>query len=282
VLAGVRDLLPNYDVIFCDVWGVVHNGVTAYRPAGEALSRFRAGGGRVILLSNAPTPSPIVAKLLDAKGVRRDAWDALVTSGDITRAHLSEKRYRRVHHIGEPRDLPIFKGLDTERTSLADAEAIVCTGLVDEANETGETYRPLMEQARAFDLPFVCANPDLVVEVGGMLLPCAGAIAAVYEDLGGDVFWAGKPHLAAYEMALATAEQVAGRRPERHRILAIGDAVRTDIAGAQGFGIDALLIAGGIHREALMPSGAVDIAELARITAPPAPRPIAAIGELVW
>lgn len=282
VLAGAGSLLSRYAVVFCDVWGVVHNGVTAYPAAGEALARFRRAGGRVVLLSNAPTPSDIVSRLLDAKGVRRDAWDALVTSGDITRAHVRSKGYRLIHHIGEDRDLPIFDGLDTERVPLSEAEAIVCTGLVDDANETGEMYRPLMRRARESGLPLVCANPDLVVEVGGVLYPCAGAIATIYEEIGGSVFWAGKPHIAAYEMALTTAERIIGQPPERHRILGIGDAIRTDIAGADGFGIDSLLIAGGIHRTELMRGDRIDAAALRQLTAAPAPRPVAAMPELAW
>lgn len=282
VLDSAGFLLSRYDTIFCDVWGVVHNGVAAYEAAGEALARFRAAGGTVVLLSNAPNPSPNVAKLLDAKGVRRDAWDALVTSGDITRAHVRAEGYRRVHHIGEPRDLPVFADLGTEFAPLSDCDAIVCTGLVDDLAETGETYRPMMLEALSRSVPFVCANPDLVVEVGGVLYPCAGAIAAVYEEIGGAVFWAGKPHTAAYEAALATAERIRGHVPERHRIIAIGDAIRTDIAGAEGFGIDSLLIGGGIHREELMPTGRIDAARLARLVAEPAPRPVAAMAELAW
>ncbi|MFZ4807356.1 MAG: TIGR01459 family HAD-type hydrolase [Hyphomicrobiaceae bacterium] len=282
VLDGAGALLARYEAIFCDVWGVVHNGVQAYPAAGEALARFRSGGGTVVLLSNAPTPSGTVAALLDQKGVRRDAWDALVTSGDITRAHVRAQGYQRIHHIGVARDLPLFEGLATSHAPLADADAIVCTGLVDDLAETGETYRPMMEQALARALPLICANPDLVVEVGGVLYPCAGAIAAVYEQIGGPVFWAGKPHTAAYEMALATAERLMGRQLARRSILGIGDAIRTDVAGAEGFGIDALFIAGGIHREEIMCGDSIISDRLQRLVLPPAPRPLAAMAELVW
>lgn len=282
VLTGAAEFLSRYDVVFCDVWGVVHNGVRAYDAAGDALARFRKAGGTVVLLSNAPSPSSTVAPLLDSKGVRRDAWDALVTSGDITRAYVRKAGFRRVHHIGEPRDLPVFEGLDTELTTLPAAEAIVCTGLIDDINETGEHYRPLLLEARERSLPLVCANPDLVVEVGGVLYPCAGAIATIYEDLGGSVFWAGKPHIAAYETALNTATQILGRTPARDRILGIGDAIRTDIAGADGFGIDSLMIAHGIHAAELLGAGALDEHALARLVAAPAPRPTAAMPALAW
>lgn len=282
ILTGASELLRRYAVVICDVWGVVHNGVTAYAAAGDALARFRAQGGVVVLLSNAPSPGEVVSMLLDAKAVRRDAWDALVTSGDITRVHVREQGFRAVHHIGEERDLPVFRTLDVARVPLDRAEAIVCTGLADEANETADVYRPVLLEARRRRLPLICANPDLVVEVAGVLYPCAGSIAAIYEEMGGPVFWAGKPHRVAYEMAFAAAEKLTGRTPDPRRVLAIGDAVRTDVAGAVGAGIDALMIGAGIHKADLMPDGRIDPSVLAALTAPPAPRPIAAMPELCW
>jgi HAD superfamily hydrolase (TIGR01459 family) len=282
IVTGAGNLLQSYDVVFCDVWGVVHNGRAAYPAAGAALASFRARGGTVVLLSNAPMPEPDVARLLDDRRVRRDAWDALVTSGDITRAHLEAQRFSAVHHIGPDRDLGVFEGLPIRRVPLAEAQAIVCTGLDDDRNETGETYRPLLAEALARRLPMVCANPDLVVDVDGVLLPCAGAIAAIYEEMGGDVYWAGKPYAPAYEMALRTAERLRSKPVLRGRILAIGDAPRTDIAGAIAFGIDALLIAHGIHREDLMPAGTLLPERVARLLAPPAPRPVAVMPELAW
>jgi HAD superfamily hydrolase (TIGR01459 family) len=215
-------------------------------------------------------------------GVRRDAWDAIISSGDLTRAYLAERRLRRIHHLGPPRDLPLFKGLDVERVALSAASAIVCTGVVDDANETGESYRPLLAEARERDLPLVCGNPDLVVDVGGVLLPCAGAVAAVYEAMGGDVFWAGKPHAPAYEGALHLAEAALGKSVDRRRILAIGDAVRTDLAGAGAYGIDCLLVAQGIHRQELMPSGRLDRAKLDLLLSSSEHRPVAAMTALAW
>ena len=282
ILDGAGQLLTAYDVVFCDVWGVLHNGITPYAEAGDALARFRAAGGTVVLVSNSPSPSSSVAKLIDQIGVRRDARDAAITSGDLTPTHLTELGYRRIHHIGPDRDLGVFRGLDLERVDLARAVAIVCTGVVDDQRETGETYRPLLSDALARSLPLVCGNPDLIVEVGGHLYPCAGAVAALYESMGGSVYWAGKPHAPAYEGAHRLAEAARGSAVERTRILAIGDAVRTDLAGAAGYGVDGLLIGHGIHREELMPSGGIEADRLAALLATSPHRPVAAMPALAW
>lgn len=258
IISSASDLLARYRVLFCDVWGVLHDGVREYPAAGEALARYRAGGGIVVLVSNAPTPAATVARVLDEKRVRRTAWDAIVSSGDVTRRHLADAGFGALHHIGPPRSLPLFDGLDTRLVELASADAIVCTGLADDQAETGESYRPLLLEAHARRLPFICANPDLVVEVGGRLLPCAGAVGVVYEAIGGAVYWAGKPHPPAYELAFATAARIAGRTIATREVLAIGDAVATDLAGAATAGVDALFIAGGIHRADVMRQGAID------------------------
>ncbi len=280
VLERAGPLLAGYDVLFCDVWGVLHNGAKAYPAAGKALADYRGQGGIVVLVSNAPLPARTVADLLDARGVRRDCWDTIVSSGELTRAHILERGLRRIHHVGSDRDLVLFDGLDIARVSMTDAEAIVCTGVVDDVNETGESYRPLLEEALALKLPMICANPDLIVEVGDLLLPCAGAVAIIFEDLGGEVFWAGKPHRVAYEAAQHRAEDLAGRPVERSRILAIGDALRTDVAGAGAYGIDSLLIANGIHRDELMAGGKLDRARLDRFLSAAPFRPKAVMSGL--
>lgn len=277
ILTSCAELLAAYDALIVDVWGVVHDGRRAYAAAGDALVRFRAAGGAVVLLSNSPMPSSAVIHVLDEKGVRRDVADAIVTSGDVTLAHVRDAGYRRVHHIGPPRDLVLFQGLDVERVGLDDAQAILCTGLIDDVNETGETYRPLLERALGRGLPFVCANPDLIVDVGGVLLPCAGTLAALYETMGGAVYWAGKPYPAAYTAALARLESLTGRRPAPARLLAIGDALRTDIAGAARAGLDALFIAQGIHRDDLVIDGGIDPDRLQRLLAGTAPDVVGAI-----
>lgn len=280
VLDGAGELLAAYDVVFCDVWGVLHNGIKPYAAAGDALARFRAAGGTVVLVSNSPAPSSAVASLLDHIGVRRDAWDAAITSGDLTRTHLVERGYQRIHHIGPPRDLRVFAGLDLERVDLPRAAAIVCTGVVDDRSETGETYRPILLDARERALPLVCGNPDLIVEVGGELLACAGMVAALYEEMGGSVYWAGKPHAPAYEGARQLAESARGEAVPRNRIIAIGDAIRTDLAGAADYDVDCLFIAHGIHRDELMPAGRIDADSLARLLQSTPHRPVAAMPGL--
>ena len=283
IIANAGLLLARYDTIFCDVWGVMHNGRAAYAEAGEALARFRDGGGTVILVSNAPVPSEGVVRVLDRTGVRREAWDAIVSSGDIALVHIAEKGYRRLHRIGPAkRDSLLFKRLPGESVSLEQADAIVCTGLVDDGSETVATYHPLIEDGVARALPFVCANPDLVVDVGDKRYLCAGSIAAEYEARGGSVFWAGKPHRSAYEAAFLKAAALRGTRPDPSRVLAIGDAVRTDLAAAQGAGIDALFIASGIHNE-ILEAGEIDAGRLAALFAPPTTPPaIAAMTQLRW
>lgn len=283
IIAHAEAYLKHYDVLFCDVWGVVHNGENAYAEAGGALARFREAGGTVILVSNAPFPAARVAAVIADKGVRRDAWDAIVSSGDIARRHVADTGYTRIHCIGpEPRDRALFESLPGRRTGLAEAEAIVCSGLIHDRTETAEDYRGILEQALAMRLPLVCANPDLMVDVGSARLPCAGAIATLYEQLGGAVFWAGKPHPAAYQAALASAQEVRGASVSLDRVLAIGDAVRTDLAAAQGAGIDALFVAGGIHREEVMNGAQIDPAKLTRFFSPQTPPAIAAMTQLRW
>jgi len=284
ILANAGPLLARCDAVFCDVWGVVHNGRRAYAGAGEALARFRAGGGTVVLVSNAPVPADGVERVLEHTQVRRDAWDAIVSSGDIALAHIAEQGYRRLHRIGPAkRDSRLFQRLPGPAAGLEEADAIVCTGLVDDANETVERYRALIEEGVARTLPFVCANPDLVVDVGDTRYLCAGSIAAEYERCGGAVFWAGKPHPSAYAAALRRTADLRGTEPPRHRLLAVGDSLRTDLAAAQGMGVDALFIASGIHNGEVLLDGEIDPEKLAALFAPAdAPPAIAAMTELRW
>lgn len=284
IIANAGSLLARYDTVFCDVWGVMHNGQAAYAEAGEALARFRAGGGTVILVSNAPVPAEGVVRVLDRTGVRGDAWDAIVSSGDIALAHIAEKGYRQLHRIGPARrDSMLFKRLPGESVGLDLADAIVCTGLVDDGNETVATYHPLIADGVARKLPFVCANPDLVVDVGHKRYLCAGSIAAEYEARGGDVFWAGKPHHSAYAAAFRKADEVRGARPATARVLAIGDAVRTDLAAAKGAGVDALFIASGIHNDEVLAEGEIDAGKLTALFSPSGTPPaVAAMTQLRW
>ena len=284
IITHAGSILARYDAVFCDVWGVMHNGRTAYAESGDALARFRQGGGTVILVSNAPVPAEGVEQVLKRTGVRRDAWDAIVSSGDIALAHIAEKGYCRLHWVGpSQRDRRLFVRLPGSDTPLAEADAIVCTGLVDEINHTVADYSAFIDEGVARKLPFVCANPDLVVDVGEKRFLCAGSIAAEYERRGGEVFWAGKPHASAYQAALKRAGELRDRQPDRSALLAIGDAVRTDLAAAQGMGIDALFIAAGIHNQDVLTDGDIDPAKLAALFTPPGTPPaIAAMVQLRW
>ena len=241
------DIAGDYDLVLCDVWGVLHDGLKAFPAAGEALTRFREKGGRVVLVSNAPRPGAVVTRQLDDYGVPRTAYDDVRTSGDLSRAIVAENGARPFHHIGPERDLGLFGGLEGRATTLEEAEYVVCTGLFDDETETAETYADTLEAMRERDLLMICANPDLVVERGHQLIVCAGAIAAAYEDLGGRTITPGKPHRPIYDAALALGEELLGRPVDRRRVIGVGDAIRTDVAGGHGAGIDTLLVARGIH-----------------------------------
>jgi HAD superfamily hydrolase (TIGR01459 family) len=281
ILTEAGALLARYDVLISDVWGVVHDGVLALGPACDALMAYREGGGTVVLLSNAPGPSTQIAGVLDDKRVPRAAWDRLVTSGDVTRALIAETHLRKAYHIGWREDRAVFEGFDIALVDEAEAEFVVATELNDYRREQPEQYRPQLQRFAARGLPFICGNPDLVVHVGHDLLPCAGALATIYEELGGQVAWAGKPHRPAYDLALAAAREArGGRDADASRVLVIGDAVRTDLAGAKMMGFDSLFIAGGIHRDETMRDGAVDPAGLEAVLAGSSIKPVAAMGAL--
>ena len=251
LVEGLKSFADRYDLILCDVWGVLHNGIKAYEAASEALTRFRQRGGRVVLVSNAPRPGAAIMTQLDGFKVPRTAYDAVVTSGDLTRLAIQERLDEVVHHIGPPRDMPVYEGLAVRFGSIARADYVVCSGFDNDETETVADYRLRLEAMLERGLLMVCANPDLVVERGPVILPCAGAIALAYEEMGGTVFYAGKPHAPVYDRALSVAAELSGRPVAKERVLAIGDAIRTDIAGAVGFGIDSLLVARGIHGEEL-------------------------------
>ena len=283
IIMHTGEILAGYDVILCDVWGVLHDGRKAYDAAGAALAEFRHRGGTVILVSNAPVPAAGVENVLRATGVRRDCWDAIVSSGDLALAHIAERGFKRLHRVGPAtRDGLLFRALPGANTPIADADAIVCSGLVDDINETVEDYRPLIDAGLARALSFVCANPDLVVDVGGVRHLCAGSIAEVYEREGGAVFWAGKPHPSAYGSAVKRAAELRGETVPLTRVLGIGDAVRTDLAAAAGLGVDAIFVTSGIHNEETMIGDSVDPTMLARLFAKGGPGAIAATALLRW
>lgn len=283
IIDGLAPLAGSYDVILCDVWGVLHDGIKAFPEAGDALARFRQAGGTVVLITNAPRPHTIVKGLLERLNARPDAWDAIVTSGDVTRGEIAARAGERAFHLGPARDLPVFEGLDVTLTPEEEADYVVCTGLFDDDNDTPDDYAAMLSGFRARELTMVCANPDLVVERGSDLLYCAGAVAQAYEQLGGATIYAGKPHAPIYERAIASAKTIRGEAAPRGRILAIGDAIRTDIAGAVLAGLDTLFVARGIHAaETLDTEGRIDRDRLYGWLAEQAHAPTMAIGRLAW
>ena len=283
ILDHAGALMSRYDVLFCDVWGVVHNGITAFAGACAALTRFRDEGGTVILVSNAPVPKERVANMLASRHVPRGAWDDIVSSGDIALTHVAKRGFNQLYCIGpQDRDQALFKALKATSVPLDQAQAIICTGLNDDRNETPENYRPTLAAAHRLNLPFVCANPDLIVDVGGTILYCAGAVADIYQQMGGAVFWAGKPHLSAYETAHHKAEALRDTNVPRHKTLVIGDAIRTDLKGAENFGCDALFVASGIHRHETMDGDVLSAAKLAALFPAGTPTALGAMVELRW
>jgi len=281
-MAGLAPLARDYDVLLCDVWGVVHNGIAAFATACEALRRFRAGGGTVILITNAPRPGATVGRILDRLGVPREAYDAITSSGDVTRGIVERRLGERVFHLGPPRDLPIFAGLEVDFAPVESADYVVCSGLFDDLVETPEDYRELLAAIRSRDLFMVCANPDVVVERGDTLIYCAGALADAYAALGGEVLYCGKPYAPIYEAALAGAAAVRGGALPLARVLAIGDSVRTDLKGASAFGIDCLFVISGIHAEEFGGRDAPELASLNAVFAAAGVMPTAILRRLEW
>ena len=275
-------LARDYDVLLCDVWGVVHNGVAAFAPACDALMRFRAGGGTPILLTNAPRPGVSVEHILDRLAVPREAYDGITTSGDVTRNIVESRRGRSVFHLGPERDLPIYTGLDVAFAPLESADYVVCTGLFDDTTETPESYREMLATMRARALFMVCANPDIVVERGETIVYCAGALADAYAALGGEVLYCGKPHAPIYQAALAKAAALRGNTAPLKRVLAIGDSVRTDLKGAAAFGVDSVFVTSGIHAEDFGERETPDLAALHAIFVAADVAPRAITRGLVW
>jgi len=279
VLRSIAPLAETCDAWISDVWGVLHDGERAHPAASEACKHFRAGGGTIVLVSNAPSTGAEVSAHLDALGIPRAAYDAIVTSGDVTRALISGWAGKPVHHLGPDRYLGTFAGLDVAFAPLADAAVVVCTGLVEDEQETPDDYKGLLADMRARRQPMICVNPDLVVERGNRLIYCAGALAAEYEALGGEVAYAGKPHPPIYARARELIANARGAPVETSRILAIGDGIRTDIAGAAAAGLRAVFIASALHFDN---GEMLDEPTLARLFAGhPAP-PVAALEALAW
>src|ERR1700723_2186255 len=275
----LRDIIDRVVVVPSDIWGVVHNGLVAFPEACEALHSFRAQGGAVILIPNAPRPADSVQRQLRKLDVADETYDAIVSSGDLTRNFVAGHPGQKMFWIGPERDSSIYRGLDVGIVPLEQADYIVCTGLFDDETESAENYRAMLLKARERKLTLVCANPDIVVERGDRLIYCAGAVAELYLELGGEVIFYGKPHRPIYERAMALAAERRGQAVPLNRVLAIGDSVRTDLTGAHGFGIDCLFVTRGIHSEEFEGIDQLDPASVKELFGHP---PRALTRELKW
>lgn len=280
-ISGLSEIADNYDLLLCDVWGVLHNGLRARPDTINALSQFRKMGGTVVMITNAPRQRKSVKLQLKNLGVPEGTFDEVVTSGDVTRT-LIRSAPAKMLHIGPEKDLNLFEGIKVDLVPESEAEAVICSGLWDEQTETPEDYHPLLNRLKARDLAFICANPDIVVEVGDHLEYCAGAIAREYERMGGHTLIAGKPHHPIYDTAIDEAAELTGKRFDKSRILGIGDGLPTDIKGARDYGIDALYVSAGIHAGEYGDAENPDPEGVDRFLAENGAKPIAYLPRLVW
>jgi HAD superfamily hydrolase (TIGR01459 family) len=281
ILDSISSLARRYDVWLTDIWGVMHNGLQPFSHAIEACQLFRQGGGTLILISNSPRPHQTAAEQLREIGVPADCYDAIATSGDVTRRLIAEYAGKSVFHLGPERDLPRFDGLGVRLGGTGDSAVVVCSGLWNDEVETPDDYAGQLQELRGLGLAMICANPDIKVERGERLIYCAGALAEAYAAIGGEVIYAGKPHKPIYDLAFALAEEKRGAAVPRHRILAIGDGIRTDIAGATAQKIDSIYIASAVH----MTGGAgaaLTSAVLSELFSHCPVPPVAALPQLIW
>lgn len=278
IISGIREVAQNYDAMLCDAWGVVHDGVNLFPGAADAMIEFRNTRGPLIILTNAPRPSSIIPGQLDRLGLPRAAYDGVVTSGDATRAEIEARLPAPAYRIGPEKDDPLFEDMAIDFVSMDKAGFVICTGLADDQNDAPEDYRAVLSEAAARNLTMVCANPDIVVNWGGRIIWCAGAVAQIYEQLGGEVVYGGKPHAPIYRIGLAAIENAQGSAIDMSRVLAVGDGLATDIEGANRHAIDALLVAGagGIH------NGAADAASISARLDEANVHAIAAAESLTW
>jgi HAD superfamily hydrolase (TIGR01450 family) len=259
-IENFAEITSHYDAVFCDVWGVLHNGVSPFPKAAAALQAAREAGLTVVLITNSPRIAPLVVDQLRNIGIQDEAYDRIVTSGDVTRGLIAEGP-KKVFLLGPDRDIAIIEGIGVTRVSAEESDCVVCTGFFDDETETPEDYTDMLKAFQARDVPMICANPDLIVERGHKMIPCAGAMAAYFDQLGGKTRIAGKPHKPIYDAVLSVAREMRGDL-KMDRILAIGDGMPTDVRGALDYGLDLLYISGGIHAAEYTLNGETDEAIL--------------------
>ncbi len=252
IITGLPEISAQYDALFVDLWGCVHNGVTALPEAVAALKAYRESGGKVVLVTNSPRPRTGVERQLKAFNVPEDCWDTIATSGDSARSAMFRGVVgEKVWHIGYPEDERFFEPIsvvqnpvNVQTVPLEEAEGIVCTGPRDPLADPS-VMRPEFLMAKQRGLKLLCANPDIIVDRGEQREWCAGALAQLYTEMGGESLYFGKPHPPIYDLARRRLAALGTDVPDT-RILAIGDGVLTDIAGAMGEDIDSLFISGGL------------------------------------
>lgn len=288
-IAGLHEIAGGYDAILCDVWGVLIDGKRHFPRAAQAMKTFRERGGTVVLITNASRPDAEVRRQLLGLGLPQDAFDDLVSAGELTLREIVARKGQVCHHLGPPRDKGLFEeagrrlGAPLPMAGPQEADFVVCTGLDNEREERPEDYDARLAAMRARSLPMLCANPDIVVHVGADLLWCAGALAERYAAMGGEVFLYGKPHPPIYREALARIAASRGAAPPLSRVLAIGDGAETDLAGAARAGIGCLFVTDGIHKHELRgEGGALDRRALGALFCGAKARPIALASEVFW
>ncbi len=256
IIASMMEIASDYDVLFFDVWGCLHNGIVPYKDAVKGLIEYKQNGGMVVLLTNSPRPGHITTKQINDIGVPRDSWDIIVTSGDAAQHSLFRGDLgQKVYHIGTKYEYPFFipgtnetKEFKITRVTLPEAEGIVCTGPFDESIDNPSDYLPDLEQAHARGLKLLCANPDLEVYRGSRKVICAGAIAKQYEAMGGQVLLFGKPRAEIYNLAFKRSSQIVSNL-DKTRILCVGDGPFTDVKGAIQNDYPSLFVTGGLTRD---------------------------------
>ncbi len=283
IIDGISEIADGYEAMLCDAWGVIHNGRRVFEGAAEAMAAFRRERGPVLVLTNAPRPSEIIPAQLDRLGLPRECWDAIVTSGDATMFEFERRAPGPAFRLGPEKDDPMFEGRGLSFAPIEDAAFIACTGLFHDETEEPDAYRELLQKGADRNIPMVCANPDIIVDFGGKRMWCAGALAAIYEEMGGAVIHVGKPHSPIYGLAFEKLKRVAGRDIPRGKILAVGDGLATDIKGANDHDLDVVFVASGIHGdEAQGADGCLDAEKLAGVLSGEGRTAVAGIEELRW
>lgn len=251
-------LADQYDLLLCDIWGVLHDGKAHFKHAKQAIKSFKETHGPVILISNSPRPKSDLIAQLKSLDIDDDAYSDIVSSGDATRAYLRQFAPSGLAwRIGDVREKNLYEGIEIDLSGTPETAAfIACSSPYDDEKDVPEDYRARFDVAASRNIAMICANPDKVVHRGEKLIYCAGALAELYAQLGGTVIMAGKPYAPIYDLCFEAAKALMSSPLERPRVLCIGDGLPTDIAGANAQNLDVLFISSGIHREDTLKDGA--------------------------